>query len=253
MDRFLDYALDETLRALQPQWRAALAAGQPFASDDPQGLAFALARLDSADLEAVQPSAALSRELLARPGLPAERYTAAAADLAARNGDGVSDELVMAIRTADVRSDAHADHLLSGLFGALAASPAPDARLDEMLGALGTAARRASTRQLATAARVRRAGALDPLWKEALASPAALADLLDAAPLIDDPALQAELFPRLLPLLDGLPPELAAEGDTSSVGRYVRVELPGPSHTLTLAEVQVLSRGENVAPRGCAS
>ncbi|HEX5010555.1 MAG TPA: PVC-type heme-binding CxxCH protein, partial [Planctomycetota bacterium] len=253
MDRFLDYALDETLRALQPQWRGALAAGRPFAADDPQGLAFALARLDAADLAGVQPCAALSRELLGRPGLSDERYVAAATDLAARNGDGAADELVAAIRTADLRSDAHADHLLAGLFGALATCPASDARLEEALGALGTAARRASTRQLATAARVRRAGALGPAWKEALASPAALADLIDAVPLLSDPTLQAELFPHLPPLLDGLPPELGPLAGDATVGRFVRVELPGPSHTLTLAEVQVLSRGENVAPRGRAS
>src|SRR5262249_36149737 len=125
--------------------------------------------------------------------------------------------------------------------------------LDEPLRGLAAAGRRASTRQLATAARVRRDGALGPAWKEALASPAALVDLLDATPRLDDPALQADLFPRLLPLLDGLPPELASQATAATTGRYVRVELPGPSHTLTLAEVQVLSHGDNVARRGRAS
>lgn len=36
-------------------------------------------------------------------------------------------------------------------------------------------------------------------------------------------------------------------------GRYVRVELPGKARSLALAEVQVLSAGENIAARGIAS
>jgi hypothetical protein len=41
-------------------------------------------------------------------------------------------------------------------------------------------------------------------------------------------------------------------GGTRPAGRYVRVELPGPQKILSLAEVQVFSGSENVAPRGVA-
>jgi hypothetical protein len=37
------------------------------------------------------------------------------------------------------------------------------------------------------------------------------------------------------------------------VGRYVRVEIPKEQATLALAEVQVFSQGENVAPTGKAT
>jgi hypothetical protein len=39
-------------------------------------------------------------------------------------------------------------------------------------------------------------------------------------------------------------------GGSSPVGRYVRVELPGQEKVLSLAEVQVFRKGENVAPKG---
>ncbi|MCB9915857.1 MAG: c-type cytochrome [Planctomycetes bacterium] len=59
----------------------------------------------------------------------------------------------------------------------------------------------------------------------------------------------------MLPLCDGLPPELAAAGGgrAETRGRYVRIELPGEQRTLTLAEVEVLSNGVNVAPQGTAT
>src|SRR5207244_8628471 len=80
-------------------------------------------------------------------------------------------------------------------------------------------------------------------------------DLLHAMPLIRDPSLRASLYPKVEPLLDGLPKELSAAGREGDVkqGRYVRIELPGRRKTLTLAEVEVYSAGRNVARQGKAS
>ncbi len=252
IDRFLAYALEQAMVELAPQWRCALAAGADFTADDDVGLAWALARLDSAELAGVRPSAALSAERLARHGLEAGEYVAAAADLAVRRGDRPADELLAAIGRADLRGDGHADHLLAGLFGALAGLPA-DARagLASPLRSLAADGRRGSTRRLATAARVRADGSLDPAWSEAAATPGALAELLEALPLREEPALQAQAFRRAAQRLE----QPAPDADTAAgiSGRYVRVELPGPARTLTLAEVAVLSGGENVAPEGRAS
>ena len=292
-DRFLDYAIDETLRALEPHWRAALASGQEFAADDPDGLAFALSRLDNTELAGVRPSVALWREQLSRHGLETGQYLAAARDLARAKGPGTADALLAAIDRADARTGGHVDHLLSGLFEALnvlqaidadaaadrAAARDPRADAGTPAGAApGTApiealtpderrrvtatlriramrAQRPATRKLATVARLRADGTVAPAWEQALGSVGSLLDLLDAAPLVDDEALATELLQRVLPLLDGPPPELAAalaEG-AGTRGRYVRLELPGDRRTLTLAEVQVFSRGDNVALGGSAS
>ena len=74
-------------------------------------------------------------------------------------------------------------------------------------------------------------------------------------PLVSDPNQRAALYPKVQPLLDGPPKELASADAAGKpiVGRYVRVELPGRSRTLTLAEVEVFSEGRNVARQGKAS
>ena len=73
-------------------------------------------------------------------------------------------------------------------------------------------------------------------------------------PAIRDPGQRAALYPRVLPLLDGLPKSLGggAKASKGTEGRFVRIELRG-RRTLTLAEVEVFSDGRNVAPLGKAT
>ena len=81
----------------------------------------------------------------------------------------------------------------------------------------------------------------------------ALLDVLNAVPLIPDPKMRAAVHERIRPLVFGLPPSLVSEAKAGGgVGRYVRIDLPhkGP---LTLAEVQVLKDGENIALAGKAN
>ena len=256
MDRFLEYALGETLRALEPAWRAALLAGQPFASDNPSGLARLLTQLSSEELARVAPSEAVFDELLARHGLEGATYVEAATQLASLRGTRASQELLSAIERADRRVHGHVDHLLTGLFGSLAelGRDAQSALAGE-LRRLATEGRRPSTRRLATAARIRAEGSIDAAWSEAVASLGGLGDLLDAAPLLREAKLAEAIFPRVLALLDGPPSALIESGAKrgGTVGRYVRIELPGENRTLTLAEVEVLGEGENLAPRGKAT
>ena len=66
---------------------------------------------------------------------------------------------------------------------------------------------------------------------------------------LDDPALKRALYPHVSSLLTtpGVATPVAVNG------RYVRVLLPGRERTLGLAEVEVLSGGVNIAPKGAAS
>ncbi len=70
-------------------------------------------------------------------------------------------------------------------------------------------------------------------------------------PLVADGSIRASLYERIVPLVDGLPKPLAGEKLKTILGRYVRVELPKRG-TLTLAEVEVMSDGANVARSGKA-
>jgi len=256
MDRFLDYALEETLTALEPAWLAQL--GEAWLARAPRaGVARLLRRLDSAELAAVAPSAALFEEMLGRHGLAADEYVRAARELAAMRPEAstAAGELLAAIARADMESGPHTDHLLQGLLEASASLSEGRAELASAMRALAAEGKRASTRRLAVAARIEAEGSLEAAWREATRSVGALGELLDAAAYVDEPAIVDGLFTRAMGLVDGLPPELAAEvGEGGLVrGRYVRVELPGERRTLTLAEVEVHSGGENVAPRGSAT
>jgi putative heme-binding domain-containing protein len=80
----------------------------------------------------------------------------------------------------------------------------------------------------------------------------ALRDFVVAMPLVADGSLRASLYERIVPLVDRLPEKLAGQASGSVDGRYVRVEIPGRA-TLTLAEVEVASGGQNVARAGKAT
>src|SRR5437588_3968071 len=79
--------------------------------------------------------------------------------------------------------------------------------------------------------------------------------MVNAMPLIRDPGQRASLYPKVEPLLNGLPSGLAVKltKGKSVYGRHVRIELPGKRKTLTLAEVEVYSQGRNVARQGKAT
>jgi putative heme-binding domain-containing protein len=80
-------------------------------------------------------------------------------------------------------------------------------------------AQRPLTRQLGFVALVAADGSADPAWALATKSAAALRDLVQAMPLVRDPGLRASLYPKVQPLLSGLPHELtgSAAGDVAAI------------------------------------
>src|SRR5262249_28915616 len=111
-----------------------------------------------------------------------------------------------------------------------------------------TSAKVPVTRQLGYVALVAADGTPDKAWALGLKAVPAWQDLVPAMPLLRDPGRRADLYPKVEPLLKGLPKELASpEAGKAVTGRFVRVELPGKKRTLTLAEVEVYSDGKNVA------
>ncbi len=253
-DRFLEYAHAETLRALEPWWRAPLARGERL--DAGSGLRWALGQLDADELLTAAPSADRDEEILSRHGLPAAAYATAITSLAAREGRGVAGAFTDAVVRADARDSGHVDHLLSGLFAALDAfEPSVLASLDDALGALSRDARRPTTRRLALAARLARRSDPDRAWDEATRSAAAMTDLLEALPLLPDAAKREAFFPHVVALADDVAGTVAgvSVGGEPPRARFVRVSLPGAARTLTLAEVEVWSGGRDVALDGTAS
>lgn len=255
-DRFQPYALKETLTALEDTMRRALSSGEPFAEGDPVGLGYALSILTDEELDAARPTAEVYVEQLSRYGRLPEEYSHAVIELAKLRSQSEARVIGEAIQRADDRDGGHTDHLLSGLFQTLPLLPASEKpELASLMQDFAIHGQRASTRRLATVARMIADGSIEPAWIEAMKSIRSLTDLVAAAPFLKDEALSAAIFPRIASLLDGPPQALLSnvpDGDRVR-GRFVRVDLPGVSRTLTLAEVEVLSDGANVARGGEAS
>ena len=85
-------------------------------------------------------------------------------------------------------------------------------------------------------------------WALAAAEPQRLVDLVEALPMVADPAVRTALYDRIVPLLDdGLGKEAAV------TGRFVRLDMLGGMRTLWLAEVEAISGGSNAARGGTAT
>lgn len=255
-DRSQEYALKETLRALEGTMRRAIISGAPFCEDDPIALGHALRNLSDEDLDLARPGEAVYVEQLARCGRTTDEYHELARLLGDERGQSAARALGGAIRRADYGDHGHTDHLLSELFKVIPLLPESDTdELAFLMQDLAQHAQRASTRRLATAAQIVATGSVDAAWADAVQSIDKLTDLVEAVPWLQDDALAAQLEPRVTALLDGPPQMLrstAPQGDRT-LGRYVRVDLPGVNGTLTLAEVEVFSSGTNVAREGTAT
>ena len=251
-DQYLTFLMGETMKALEPLVRAAVAEKRLIAFTTPAGARYFLRAVDTDQLLRMEKTAAVSTELLVRPGVRDEARRAAAADLAARTGRPLASVLIEAIRDHDARESA-AEGVTFDLFRLLPTSPAEAPALHAAVGRLTANGKHALTRQLAFATLVAADG-VDPAWNAALQSVRSLQDMVAATPLVRDPGQRAALYPKVESLLAGLPPALkTADAGKTVRGRFVRVELPGKQRTLTLAEVEVLSDGRNVALKKVAT
>lgn len=270
LDYYLDYVLDGTMTALEKAWKPALMTDTSLDTREPRALGYLLGRIAPAELSALRPSRVGYQAVLARPDVDRASRQAALDGLARLNGrsgpPAVVEELIGAIDRVD--GTPGSSEITRDLAQMLIASdPAP---LAANASALERLARRAKNHDVAEGALVAllraepvRSGAsnlestvnsVDRVWQFASASPRNVIALFAAAPLMPEPTLTA-LYPSIERALSEGPGNDAASTPNSPapvMGRYVRVLLPG-RESLTLAEVQVFSGGENVAAKGTAS
>ena len=254
-DEYLDYVRAETLRALDPHVKKAIAAGKTIEFTTAAGGRYFLKNVGTDDLLKMKRSPGVFTELLFRKGVRDEFRREALAGLARAGNKSELKVLTDAIRDHDGQfagDESVAFDLVRLLTGRPAAELA-SARAD--LEALATKSKTPVTRQLGFLSLIAADNGPDQAWALAARSAGTLKDLVNAMPLIRDLDQRLALYPKVLPLLDGLPAELASKlPKTAAVsGRFVRIELPGKQRTLTLAEVEVVSDGRNVARQGKAS
>jgi putative heme-binding domain-containing protein len=254
-DNYLDFVRGETLKALEPYVKKAIAQGREIPFTTPAGARYFLSHIGTDDLLKMKRSRGVCLELLFRKGIRDEFRSEALTALAKLEGKTTASVLVDAVRSQDEQGNQD-ESVLFDLVRLLTSRPTPElAAVRHDLQRLATTARGPVTRQLGFVALVAADSSVDNTWALGLKSARSLRDLVGAMPLIRDPSQRAALYPKVEPLLRGLPRELAASTSKgqSAGARYVRIELPGPRRTLTLAEVEVYSNGRNVARMGTAS
>lgn len=254
-DEYLEYTRAETMKTLEPYWRKAVAEGRPILTYSEAGARFFLGRLGTDELLKMTRTRGVDLELLRRKGVRDEARREALVDLAKIKGQPEIKVLMDAIRALDDGPGEGAEEVAFDLARLLTAwPPAELAGSRPEFETMASAARKPIIRQVGFLAMIAADGNPDHAWALASKSLASLRDLVDAMPAIRDPGVRAALYNRVLPLLEGLPEGLkgGSKGSRGSEGRYVRIELKG-RRTLTLAEVEVVVDGRNVAPAGKAS
>jgi putative heme-binding domain-containing protein len=253
-DVYLDYTRGETMKTLEPYWRKAIAAGERIAVTSEAGTRFFLGRLSLDELLKMKRTRAIDLELLRRKGVRDEIRREALADLARIDAKPELAELVGAIRSLDDRGGEENDAVAFDLGRLLTGrDPVELTAFRSDLEGLATTGHKPVTRQLGYLALIAADGGADRAWALASKSAGSLRDLVAAMPAIRDPGQRAALYPRVRPLLDGMPGAPGGGGTSKGTeGRFVRIELKG-RRTLTLAEVEVLSDGRNIAPLGKAT
>jgi glucose/arabinose dehydrogenase/azurin len=255
-DYYLQYALDSTITTLEKAWKPAMLGGRRLAADNPEGLAYLLARLRPAELTALPRSEPVFHELLSRAGVEPQFRGEALEGLAASSGRPVIEELLDAVRRIDGAPGSSGTS--RELVQLLAASdPAVLVKVRPSVERLALNGRHAAVRQGAWVALMRADGSSQRAWLGASVSPRSRIDLLDGTALFspgDDAALLSELYAPITSLLQSSTGPAARPPMGHQVSaRYVRVVLPGRDRTLQLAEVEVRSAGTNIARAGTAT
>ena len=249
-DYYLDYVMKATMRHLERWWKPAIAEGKPIAKDNPAGLNYILASVPTPALAKLPPSDGVWQAMFARSDAPlAMRQEALAALAKQRKATPLATLLDLMQPLLKDGGKALVDAC-----SLLVQQPAADlAKGRETLASLTRNGQPTEARQAGVVALMIADGSVEAQWNAAGNDPGALIDRLGAVAMIPDDKLRATAAPKVMPLLGAWPAELGTKlGDAKGAsGRYVRIQLPAKG-TLTLAEVEVISGGVNIAGRGKA-
>ncbi len=253
-DLYIDHLTKEVMRTLQPYMDQAKAENRRVAFTTESGARYYLKNLSNEQLLAEKKDRMVFVEMLNRSGLQDAARREAITGLAKIDNKPELRVVMDAIGSLDAKS-ANADttvvfDLVRQLTGRSAAE-LTSARAE--LEKLATTAKQPVFRQIGFVSLINVDGGVDKAWSLATSDVKRLQDFVNAMPLISDASVRATLYDKIEPLVAGLPEALAAGGKAKGTqGRFVRIELPGKG-TLTLAEVEVMSGGVNIARKGRAS
>ncbi|MBI5757919.1 MAG: HEAT repeat domain-containing protein, partial [Planctomycetales bacterium] len=252
-DLHLEFLSKEVMRTLQPLMDKAKADGKQLAFKSEAGARFLLKGISNDDLLKQKRDRLVLTEMLYRPGLRDEHRREAVRELAKLDNKPelrVIMDTILALDGKAANVDTTVVFDLVRQLTSRRAAELTSARAE--LEKLATSAKQPIFRQIGYVSLINVDDNVAPAWKLATTNANRLIDFVNAMPLISDPNIRATLYEKVEPLLHELPPELSSPKDRGTVGRFVRVEIPGKA-TLTLSEVEVFSGGNNIARKGRAS
>ena len=224
-DYYLDYGLKETLATLGPAWKPLISEGKPFAEDNPAGLSFLLDQISTEELAKFAPTKPVLQALIERG--EGDSTQTALVEMAKLSGKTPAVELLAAIKRAEKQAPASADSLVTILSKWDPAElKAARAQIEQLALHSGTEA----VRRGAFAALMRADGNAKQAWPLAVNSGAIFADLLKAVPLLSDSSQRNALYPKIRPLLNGLPPSLSSGDDEALADRVRRAAIGALGH-----------------------
>ena len=251
-DEYLEFVKRETLRTLDAYWQDALQSGADVALTTDAGRRYWLAAISNEQLLKRDRNRDVCEEMLRRVGLLDEDRADAVRRLADLNNKSELDIIIAAIRGLDDAQSTADPSLVFDLVRLLTGRTAEElAPARAELQRLATSARQPILRQIGFVSLLNIDQSPEQAWQLAARSVQGLRDIVEATPLVADASIRASLYERIEPLLAGLPESISSADSQGTAGRYVRVSLPGRG-TLTLAEVEVIAEGRNVARAGKA-
>ena len=254
-DPYVAFVDQESLRVLAPLFHQAIATNKPVLFSTDIGKQYLLQNLSVARLLSMERTRSVCHELLFRPGvLEADRRNILKTLARFDNADELA-VLLAAIRAIDNGKEQRDETVLLDLLRLWQGrSPEELKAIRPELEALTLNAHKPATRQIGYLTLITVDQSAEKAWQLACRSVPHLQDFLNAVPMISDLNLRTALYPRISQLLEELPDPLQKMKDRPTLmGRFVRIELPGPRRILTLAEVEVYCRGVNIARHGKAS
>jgi putative heme-binding domain-containing protein len=252
-DSLIDHLSKEVMRTLQPLMDQANRDNRRVAFTSEAGARYYLKNLSNDQLLAEKKDRMVYVEMLNRPGLRDEARREAISGLAQLDNKSELRVIMDAINSLDAKQSSADVTVIFDLVRQLTGRSAAElSSAREELEKLATSAKQPVFRQIGFVSLINVDGGVDKAWGLASKNVKQLLDFVNAMPLISDASVRASLYDKVEPLLHGLPASLETAKTKGTLGRFVRVELPGRG-TLTLAEVEVLSGGTNVARKGKAS
>lgn len=197
-DKFLDYALLETIRTLAPQWKATLASGKPFCADNPEAMSYLLRCSSPAEMLKIVRSEQLLTGLAAQASVdPGVRFNIIKA-LAKKRKTSPLQVVVDTIESLDDTGDESLDEIVA-LLGRFDQKALDDE--EDRFVKLATNSSNEVTRQGALAALATLDASPGRVWELVGDSAKGLADLLGCIKRVPNGQVRESFYDRVRPIM----------------------------------------------------